>query len=398
MAEKKTNERRKSASKRARQRSLRINNRIFKIAAVIVVILVLVILAFAKVGNITLSSVTDSVHTAFSGLGSGDGYPREISGGDITDTDITSSDLILVYDDAVRILDSTAKSISEISHTYKHPVADCKSGRVLLFDIGGKDFRVQSKTRVLHEKTLDYMILTGALGKDGSVAVATRTNGAESMLTVFDPKNREVFKWECSKEQIVACDVSDSGKLFACAVLSVDNGSVYSKLYLFKKNSDKAYASFDYPDSAIANVEFLANDTLMVTGNDICQIIKGEEIKEKIDVSVNTPSMLYISENNTAVLVLSKYSSTTEKIVEVYDKSGRQLFETGVSGIIKSISTDGKYTAVLTDKKVYIYNRKGEICGSHKVNTDASDVIVSSRYTYVYFTDKIEQYSSVEKD
>ncbi|MCR4594760.1 MAG: hypothetical protein K5761_06865, partial [Clostridiales bacterium] len=117
MAEKKTSERRKNASRRARQRSLKINNRILKIAAALAVVLVLVILAFAKVGNITLSSVTDSVRSAFSGLGSGDGYPHEVSGGDISDTDITASDLILVYDDAVRILDSTAKSISEISHT-----------------------------------------------------------------------------------------------------------------------------------------------------------------------------------------------------------------------------------------------------------------------------------------
>ncbi|MCR4594441.1 MAG: DUF5711 family protein [Clostridiales bacterium] len=398
MAEKKTNDRKKNAAKRLRQRSLKFNKRMLKIAAIIIVALVLIVLAFAKVGNITLSSITDSISAAFSGLGSGDGYPMEVSGGDITDIDITSSDLVMVYDDAVRIFDSTAKNISEISHAYKRPVADCQSGKILLFDIGGKNFRVQSKTRVLYEKTMAYMILTGAMGKDGSVAIASRTNGAESMLTVFDYKNREVFKWECSKEQIVACDISDNGKLYACAVLGVDNGSVYSKLYLFKKNEDKAYASFDYPDSSIAKVEFLSDDTLMVFGNDMCQIIEGEKVKEKIDVSVNTPSMLYVSEKNTAVLVLSKYSSTTEKIVEVYDKSGDKLFDAEVSGIIKSVSTDGKYIAVLTDKQVFIYDKEGEICGSHKVSSDASDVIVSSRYTYVYFTDKIEQYSSVQKD
>ena len=398
MADNKTNERKASAKKRSRSKALKFNNSILKLLAVIVVILVLVVLAAAKVGNITIASITDSVRASFAGLSSGDGYPFAISSSNISDMSITNSDIVLVYDDALRIVDSTAKVISEINHSYSHPVADCNSSRILLYDIGGKSFRVQSKTRKLYENDLDYMILTAAIGKEGSVAVASRTSGAESMLTVYDSKNKETFKWKCSKEQIVACDVSDNGKLYACAVMSVDNGSVYSKLYIFKKNSDKAYATFEYPNSAVARIDFLSNETLMVLGNDFCQIIKGDKVKEDIDVSVNTPSMLYISENNTAMLVLSKYSSTTEKIVQVYDKTGKKIYDFEVNGLVKAISTDGKYTAVLTDKNVLIYNRKGEMCGNHKVSTDASDVIVSSRFTYVYFTDKIEQYSSIKKD
>jgi hypothetical protein len=58
----------------------------------------------------------------------------------------------------------------------------------------------------------------------------------------------------------------------------------------------------------------------------MCSVIKKDGKEEKIDVSVNTPYMITISDNNTAVLVLSKYSSTTQKIVSVYNKSGKELF------------------------------------------------------------------------
>ena len=37
---------------------------------------------------------------------------------------------------------------------------------------------------------------------------------------------------------------------------------------------------------AIANVKFLSNETVMVMGNNVCEIIKGDEVKEKIDVYV----------------------------------------------------------------------------------------------------------------
>lgn len=372
-------------------------NRI-KIFAVILVILLLVSIAAAKVGGFTLSMVGDSLRTTFAKVGSGDGYPYSLSGMNVSDIAISNTDLCLLDDNSVRILDSTAKELSSIQHSFDHPVMQSNSGRVLVYDIGDKNFRIQSKTRVLFEKQTDYMILTASLGRDGSVAVATRANGAESMLTVYDKNHKETFKWACAKEHIVSCDVSDNGRLFAVAVLGVNNGSVYSKVYIFEKRKEEAKASFEYKDTALTSVQFLSNETVMVLGNNLCQIIKGDEVKEKIDVSVNTPSRLYISDNNTAVLVLSKYSSTTQKIVKVYSKSGSERFTTEVNGIVKSVATDGKYVAVLTDSQVCIYNMKGELCGKSDVNSDASDVAIYSRHTYVFSSESIAEYSSVKEN
>ncbi len=367
-----------------------------KVLAVILVILLLVAIAAAKVGGFTLSMVGDSLRTSFAKIGSGDGYPYSLNGMSVSDIAIANTDLVLLDDNAVRVIDSTAKELSSIQHSFDHPVMQTTAGRILIYDIGAKSFRVQSKTRILFEKQTDYMILTASLGRDGSVAVATRADGAESMLTVYDKNHKETFKWACAKEHIVSCDVSDNGKTFAVAVLGVENGSVYSKVYIFEKNKAEAKASFEYTDSALTSVQFLSNETVMVLGNNICQIIKGDEVKEKIDVSVNTPSRLYISDNNTAVLVLSKYSSTTQKIVKVYNKSGAERFTAEVSGIVKSVATDGKYVAVLTDSQVCIYNMKGEMCGKAEVNSDATDVAIYSRRTYVFSSESIAEYSSVE--
>lgn len=370
------------------------NTKKLKLVAIIVVVLLLIMLAAAQFGGVTFSTVTDSVRTFFAGLGSGDGYPYQISGMVIDDATVTNSDLVLLYDDSVRVLDTTAKELSNTAHKYDHPVMQSNSGRVLLYDEGGTKFRVQSKTRTLYEKEMKYMILTASLGKNGTVAVATRAEDAQSMLTVYNDKEKEIFVWKCAKENIISCDVSDNGKLFAVSVLGVDNGSVYSKVYIFDRKKDTPKASFTYNDSAVASIRFLSNETVFVLGNNMCSVIKGNK-EEKINVSVNTPYMIHISDNNTAVLVLSKYSSTTQKIVNAYDKSGRELFSREIDGLVKSVSTDGKYVGVLTDSQVQIYNMRGEQVGSASVNTDAEKVIVSGRNTYVYSADKIEKFSSV---
>ncbi len=397
MTEKRKVNKRKPAPKRQKKKmtlSLK-NAKTLKVLAVVFVILLLVVIGAAQFGGVTFATIGDSIRTSLAGVGSGEGYPYRMNGVEISDAGMTNSDLVLVYDDSVKVLDSTAKELSNIAHKYNHPVMSSNSGRVLLYDEGGKSFRVQSKTRILYEKELEHIIYTGAMGKDGTVALATSASGAESMLTVFDNGKDEVFVWKCAKEHIISCDVSDNGKLFAVSVMGVDNGSIYSKVYIFNKNKTEAQATFEYKDSSVSSVQFLSNETLFVLGNNVCQIIKGDEVKEEIDVSINTPSRLYISDNNTAILVLSKYSSTTQKIIKVYNKSGVELFTQEIDGLVKSVSTDGKYIAVLTDDNVQIFNHKGNAVGSADVNTDAEEVIVSSRNTYVYSLDKIERYSSV---
>lgn len=367
----------------------------FKLLAIIVVVLLLIIIAAAQFGGVTFSTIGDSIRTSLAGIGSGEGYPYSMDGIEVSDAGMTNSDLVLVYDDTVKVLDSTAKELSNLAHKYDHPVMSSNSGRILLYDEGGKNFRVQSKTRVLYEKELDHIILTAAMGKDGSAAVATRADGAESMLTIYDKKHEEVFVWKCAKEHIISCDVSDNGKLYAVSVLGVENGSVYSKVYIFNKKESKPKATFEYMDSAISSVQFLSNETLMILGDNVCEFVQDFKISQRVDVTVNTPSRLHISDNNTAVLVLSKYSSTTQKIIKVYNKSGTELFTQEIDGLVKSVSTDGKYVAVLTDSNVEIYNMDGELSGSGAVTSDAEKVIVSSRNTYVYSMDNIEKFSSV---
>ena len=397
-------ERKRQSSKKrvsAKKKKLKLtvsakNAKTMKLLAIILVILLLIILAAGQFGGVTFSTIGDQIRTMVAGFGSGDGYPYRMNGIEITDAGVTNSDLMLVYDDTVKVLDSTAKELSNLNHDYDHPVLRSNSGRALIYDEGDKSFRVQSKTKVLYEKELQYMILTGSMGKDGTVAIGSRANDAQSMLTVYNTKAEEIFVWKCAKENIISCDVSDNGKYFAVSVLGVNNGSVYSRVHVFNENDNTPKATFEYADSAISSVQFLSNETLFVFGNNICEVIKGDKVKEKIDVSVNTPYKLYISDNNTAILVLSKYASTTQKIIKVYNKSGSELFTQEINGLVKSVSTDGKYTGVLTDEQVQIYNnRNGKLCGSADVNTDAEKVMISGRDTYVYSVDKIEKYSSV---
>ena len=176
----------KSKAKKANKKgglavSLKTANKI-KLISVILVILILVSIAAAQISGITVSMATEGFRTMLAKIGSGNGFPYPLSGISASELLGAGSDLVLIDDSGVRVIDSTAKEISNIEHSFDHPIAESSGGRILLYDIGAKQFRIQSKTRTLFEKQTDYIILTASLGRDGSCAVATRADGAESTL------------------------------------------------------------------------------------------------------------------------------------------------------------------------------------------------------------------------
>ena len=66
---------------------------------VVAVIILIVMTAAQKLGNMTISTFTADVKTYFMSLGSGDGYPYEISASKVKSITVNKSNLNLLLDD-----------------------------------------------------------------------------------------------------------------------------------------------------------------------------------------------------------------------------------------------------------------------------------------------------------
>lgn len=139
--------------------------KLIKSVSTVLVILILLFIMADKFGNITFSSVGDYISSAVSGTKRGDGYPYLFDSLQVKDVKAIGSDLILINDSSTVVLDSTARKVSEIQHTYSSPLCYGNSGRVLLADIGGNAFKIMSKTKTLYEGTTDKKIISAAIGK-----------------------------------------------------------------------------------------------------------------------------------------------------------------------------------------------------------------------------------------
>lgn len=370
---------------------------VLKALCAVVVLLALVVVAAQRFGNVTFSSIGDSLSSLISGLQRGDGYPYYFEDSSVLFVEPIGSDLFVVTENDTYVLDSTARKSAETQHTYASPYADSRGGRVLLLDVGGTAYRVQSKSKTLYEGVSAQRLLTGAIAENGTVALASRGENAQSTLTVLNRNQNEIFKWNCASETIVAVGLSDNGKRAAVAVLGAQDGVLYTKVHIFDFDYSEPLASFDF-ENTVSGIEFLSKDRVLLTGNRVFAIAENAKLTLEEDLSLNTLSAVYSEDGHCTAAVLSKYGSSASKIVRAYDRDGELLFETELEESVKGVSCDGRHVSVLTDSHLYNYDLEGTLIGKAAVDADSIRPYTDGKTTYVYALGGIKCYETAEME
>lgn len=368
--------------------------KLLKVISVVFAALILLFIAADRFGNITFSSVGDYFYSVVSGTKRGDGYPYYFESSTPKDVKKINSDLLVLTSDSTYVLDSTARKLSNITHSYSNPLIDCCNGRAILFDVGGFNYRVQSKMKVLYENTTQQKILTACVGKDGTVAVATRGEASASQLIVYSKNQKEIFRWDCAKDQIVSCDVSDNGQRVAVSVLGAENGELYSRVLIFDFDYQQPVFEYNFGTDTVSKVEFVDGYNLLASGASIMSFIDKKSNRVDIDLSLNSLSRQSTGENNLTAAVFSKYGSASSKILTVYNGSGSEKFTTEINSSVRSVSLEGSYISVLTDHQLMTYNSRGKLIGTSSVSADGISCFTDGGNIYVLTTGGINCFKS----
>ena len=177
--------------------------------------------------------------------------------------------------------------------------------------------------------------------------------------------------------------------------LSVLRTESFIREYLFFDFSyEEAVSEFDFGSDIISGVNFLKGDTLLITGENVFSIVKNKTDKQDEDLSLNSLSRISVSDNNVVAAVLSKYGSSSAKILNVYNRNGEKLFTVDIASAVKSVSCDNQRVSVLTDSDLICFDMKGNEVSRHSVESDGIRCFSDGTYTYVYSTSKISAYST----
>lgn len=387
------------SSGKSKKFKLRITDRSKKILTIVLavaVVILIVMTAAQKLGNMTVSTFTADVKTYFMSLGSGDGYPYEISAGKVKNITVNNSNLNLLLDDKTISLTSSAKEIMQKSHTYSNPVMKSKGSKMIVFDLDSGKFRVQRGSDTVIEKSLDKNIMAAAIGSKGNYAVATYGKDAQSVLTVYNKNGKEKFAWNFSDERITDIDLSPNGKYAAVAAIKALNGEISSKLYVFNLSKADEYAAcFDYGGTTLLKVNYIKGNNIVAVGDNLKSYIKNNTNRQD-DLKFNSDKLhnYCVSQDGSSVLALSKYGSSSLSTLSFYNSSNKERFTVDFDKEIRSVDTDGKYVAVLFDSEVKTFNKRGKQVGTIYFTGEPKRVTVDGGRTYILTGVNIKSYKT----
>ena len=366
---------------------------LIKAAAIVLAIIIVLSVAAYKLGNYSPLGLGRGLSNIGDSMMGNNGFPFDISSNDVIHMGMSYSDVVVLNDTGVKVIDSSGRQISDFQHNYSSPLIYTYGTHSLIIGAGENKFKVQTSGKTIYEMETDFDLLTGDISKNGCVAVASKSDQGASMLNVYDSKKNEVFSWICAKNLIVSVDISNNGRYVAVGVIGADSGDIISEVYLFDINYSDPVRHIQLPGTAVAAVEILSGKKLLIIGDNFVSFVNEKGKRNDIDVSLNTVSRFFISENNTAAIVFSKYSSAYTNILKIYSSSGKEISSSDIDFIIKDMSFDGKHIALLSDGKLYCYDLYGRISGEKTIDNDAERCCINGSNAYVLFSNGIKKYS-----
>lgn len=355
---------------------------VLKVLLVLLIAVSLVFIAARSIGGVTLNSITGNIKVVLSNIGSGDGYPYDTSGAQIASVYLDGSKVFAFSKGKTFLLSASAKELNEADIEYGKPAIKYKNGKAIVYDRDSGKFRVQNTSEIIAEKEMKKNITAAGIGKKGNCAVATGASGAQSQLTVFDKSQKEAFTWTFKDERVSDIDLSDDGKFAVVSTIVAENAQINSKVYVFRFDSKDYVACFDYDDNAVVSVQYVESHNICVISDKMRSFITDNTTRVSDDAFDS--DVLHRRSDDDSVLnavALLKYGSDSSSILKVY-KDDELLFTQKVGSEIKDVSCSDKYVAVLTDSKVTVYNKKGELKAEFSADVSDSYVLVGRKRVY----------------
>ena len=318
----------------------------------------------------------------------GNGYPYKISGSKVNNENfkIIDKDLFLLSDTTLSVTNTSAKEMHKSQHCYQNPMLKVSSTRAVVYDLGGKNLEITSRSKTLHTAAMNNNIISAAVSNYETFAAVTEAKGFLGQLSVFAKNGRDVYyKYNFADHYITDVAISENGKSVAVCGSTAKDGSIISTVYVFDYKSEEPKVKLNYDDNMFICVEYLSNGNVVAVGDRLISVINAKN-GSKEDYFYDNKNLIGfdINKKEGILLALSLSEDGNNTNMVVINKNGKvdKSFHTEHS--VKAVSFNHGKLAALAYGEVYVYNFSGKKINSFNVGNDVKNIrLFSSKDIYV---------------
>lgn len=293
---------------------------------------------------------------------------------------------------SITFYDENGKERSSYNHSFSNPVVKTGGKRVLVFDCGSDGFRVYNKSGALYSKTSENTILSGTIGKDGTVGIITESDKYSSSIQFYDEDGKLIYRYD-STQRIMAAAIDDNGGgCYICTFASSD-GTLCSQVVRIDFSKDGEQAVSEQLD-CIA-IDCIKNDDGSVTVvGDTALCILDENGKLKTSYEWNGELLDYALSSGCAAAIVDSGYGNAYTLVTIQSEAEEGVYGTNeMSGFKNAVSVKifDERVILLTADCVYSYAFSGTLAATAEVSSGYNDFVYINSALYLIDRKEIDK-------
>lgn len=337
-------------------------------------LLVLVALA------VTLYATRDRWFAKLEGIGSrhggqsgvaGESFPLTISGGIDYQSALLDGCFALLGDTTLKLYGTDGSLMDTRQHTYTNATLRASGKRLLIYDMGGSQLRLESRNKTIFENTVEGKIIFAELGSGGHTAVVTTSDRYVCMLTVFDSDGKNIYS-RGSVDRIISLCFTDGGKGCCTASIYADSGRMHTKLDHFTFSADSENVS-SVPLDTFGVSAYNSNNGIFVLGDTECGFYNEQCVAMNTEQFGSALSRYAFGDAGCAV-VLSNSDTRRESLI-LWSNPEKEPLMVSTDFVCIDISVYGDCVYMLGTENISVYDFDGTL-RAHTELDDSFDEIV----------------------
>ena len=359
--------------------------------AVIAVINVFCIV-LAAVGETRRSNFMDSFRAIPATIGDSHGYPYNEDELSLSKVTLVGDKPLIVSESGVKVLSQEGDELYDLHLEWGDTKAITNNGRALIFsNTSGKSYLI-SRTKTLAQFSEEGLLVTGFVANNGSVAACTTTDTKQSVVRVYNPRQKLVFQLNCDRDYVSSLSLSKSGKTLLMSAVNEKNAELYSTVSLYKTSKTEPKFETVIEGTTILKVTYASSNKFVAIGDNKTVVLNSKgEILNEINYADDALYAVDSDSDGNTMLCYKEFGGSKIKVV-TFPSSGKKTNEFELDYAPASIDFRDRHIAAAIDNTVTVYSLSGGKRETYECNTNVSTVLIASAGIYTLETGSVCKY------
>lgn len=297
------------------------------------------------------------------------------------------------------IYDSTGNEEKKLEIQVSNPVFDSANRFLVVAEKKGKKLYLITDKDITWETEVEGNISQVHVNKNGYVAVVITDTSYKTIITMYNPEGKEMFKTYLSSTRTADVAISNDNKYLAIAEVDTSGTIIQSniKIISIEKASSDPTNSLESTyqgesDKLITNIKYQNKDRLVCMYTDSIHMIENGQDTILMDNKDKKIIFQSIELTNYAIEIEEKSSGlfTADSVVNMINTENKGTKEYTVDSIAKEIYTYGNVIALNLGTEIEFINTDGWLIKRYLANQEITNIVVSDNIAGIIYRDRIE--------